>query len=278
MRKAIVLYLPVLHLGYLNFFSKNQDVNTVFVLDKSITNARSFQKDLRALPPNLAAKMVQELHYESTAYVVEASDISDRLSSFDHIIMPDEEICHEVANKYLKGKTVIFVTTFLRWESDSAKANKDVNCKQIVATGDMKKLIQNILKESNKSADQYRQVAAAVFKKGEFCISTHNKIVPSIYTYFYEGDPRSQFKKGIHIELSLALHAEAGLIAEAAKHKGIGLNGAEMLVTDFPCPPCAKLIAHSGIKKVYFMKGYAVLDGERILRDNDVEIVKIKTS
>ena len=49
-----------------------------------------------------------------------------------------------------------------------------------------------------------------------------------------------------------------------------------MIVTDFPCPPCAKLVAYSGIKKLFYLKGYAMLDGERILKDAGVEIIKIK--
>ena len=45
-----------------------------------------------------------------------------------------------------------------------------------------------------------------------------------------------------------------------------------MYVTVFPCPPCAKLIAYSGIKRLYCGGGYAVLDGEEVLKSNGVEI------
>ena len=69
--------------------------------------------------------------------------------------------------------------------------------------------------------------------------------------------------------------AEAGMIAEAAK-KGVSLEGTEMYVTDFPCPVCAKQIAYSGVKKLYYTKGYSVLDGERILKDNGVRIIQVK--
>ena len=38
------------------------------------------------------------------------------------------------------------------------------------------------------------------------------------------------------------MHAEARLIAAAAR-EGRATAGAVLYVTDFPCPPCAKLIA-----------------------------------
>lgn len=102
----------------------------------------------------------------------------------------------------------------------------------------------------------------------------HNKHVPTEYVTAYEGDPRASFHKGEYLKVSTAVHAEALLIAEAAK-QGISLDGAELLVTTFPCPVCAKQIAYSGVKKVYFIEGYSVLDGERILKDKKIKIEKI---
>ncbi|NCS97095.1 MAG: deoxycytidylate deaminase, partial [Candidatus Pacebacteria bacterium] len=89
-----------------------------------------------------------------------------------------------------------------------------------------------------------------------------------------DSDPRNSFHKGEHIELSTAIHAEAALIADAAK-KGISLEGTQLYVTTFPCPACAKLIACSGITKLYFSEGYSMLDGEKILNDAGVLLSKI---
>jgi dCMP deaminase len=48
-----------------------------------------------------------------------------------------------------------------------------------------------------------------------------------------------------------------------------------MYVTDFPCPPCAKLIAGAGIARLYFRTGYAVLDGQDVLEQAGVEVVQV---
>ena len=71
------------------------------------------------------------------------------------------------------------------------------------------------------------------------------------------------------------MHAEAAVIAEAAK-KGIATQGCDVYATTFPCPTCAKLIAAAGIKKLYYQDGYALLDGENVLKSAGVKIIKVK--
>jgi dCMP deaminase len=107
-------------------------------------------------------------------------------------------------------------------------------------------------------------------------ISGHNGPFPTEYTTLLEGDPRITANRGELIDLSKDIHAEQSVITEAARH-GISLEGLSMVVSMFPCPICAKLIAASGIKSCYFVEGYATLDGQKDLKDAGVEIVRIDT-
>ena len=50
-------------------------------------------------------------------------------------------------------------------------------------------------------------------------------------------------------------HAEANAIAQAAKH-GVMIDGSEMYVTASPCLTCFKLVANSGITKIYYKEFY----------------------
>jgi len=59
---------------------------------------------------------------------------------------------------------------------------------------------------------------------------------------------------------SLALHAEANAILYAAKNK-VDMDGSTLYVTLSPCLPCARIIFSVGIKKVIFLKSYAVYKG-----------------
>lgn len=51
------------------------------------------------------------------------------------------------------------------------------------------------------------------------------------------------------------VHAEANAVAQAAKN-GIRIDEAEIYVTASPCLTCFKLIANSGIKKIFYKEFY----------------------
>jgi dCMP deaminase len=128
--------------------------------------------------------------------------------------------------------------------------------------------------EAEKSSDWWRRVGSVIIKNEKIIIAAHNEHLPSQHSPYVNGDPRNNFHKGVHLELGTSIHSEAGAISQAAKD-GLSLDGAEIYVSTFPCPPCAKLIACSGIRKVYYRVGYGVLDGESILKQYGVEIIKV---
>ena len=137
----------------------------------------------------------------------------------------------------------------------------------------MMKLAQS---SAQKSSDFWRQVGAVlVGQDGEVISAGSNRHMPDDQTPYIMGDTRGLFHKGQHMELSTAAHAESSLIAKAAK-QGISLEGASLYVTDFPCPYCARMIAMSGIKKLYFSKGYAVMDGQEVLKQANIKISKVE--
>lgn len=51
------------------------------------------------------------------------------------------------------------------------------------------------------------------------------------------------------------IHAEANAILQAAKN-GVRIEGAEVYITASPCWNCFKMIANTGIKKVYYGEFY----------------------
>ncbi len=51
------------------------------------------------------------------------------------------------------------------------------------------------------------------------------------------------------------VHAETNAVAQAAKH-GVRIDEAEIYVTASPCLTCFKLIANSGIRKIFFKEFY----------------------
>lgn len=68
------------------------------------------------------------------------------------------------------------------------------------------------------------------------------------------------------------IHAEANAIIQAAKN-GVAINEAEIYTTASPCWNCFKLIANSGIRKIYYGEFYR---DERIIKVADEIGVELK--
>jgi len=70
------------------------------------------------------------------------------------------------------------------------------------------------------------------------------------------------------------IHAEMNAIGKLARSNESG-NGAEMFITHAPCVECAKLIATSGIVRVYFGESYRSGDGVVFLQQCGINVQQI---
>ena len=274
--KVIIAYVPVIHKGYLNFFQKFSDITECFVVSQEhIDSLEYLKKDIRALDPSQQVALIKSLNIFTSVKVLEKTDLKLINQASTEVIMPNEDICSSLASSELKNATITYYPVFLRWNRDNVNTTHD----RTVAVTDSefdKHAIAQALITARSSPDIWRRVGAALVKDKTIVKIAYNNAVPNQHSSTMEGDPRNIFKRGVAIEMSTFLHAEAALIAEAAKN-GESLEGASLYVTTFPCPACAKLIAHSGIKKCYFKDGYAVLDGQSVLDQFKVKAIRVLT-
>ncbi|MDO8529446.1 MAG: deaminase [bacterium] len=283
-KKIILAYIPVLHEGYRLFLNKYRKNAELYILGQELIGEFEWlSKEIRALDPELIKKSVESWKLFQKIIIAGKNELKE-IRELEKIIMPDEDVTREIAKKYFPKKKIIFDSIFLRWDKNNALKENTINPNRIISKNQFdEEFIKLAFKEAQKSSDWWRRVGAAIVKDGKAIIVSRNRHLPSDHMPYANGDPRNNFHKGDHIELSTAIHAEAAAIAEAAK-KGISLEGSSMYVSTFPCPPCAKLVACSGIKKLYYTEGYGMLDGESILKNQGVEIifvdakVKIKKS
>jgi len=279
MKKVILAYIPVLHQGYWKFFKKYvSQVNTFYVFGHGLIEEFDHlsRKDIRALTPEHVKCAIESWSLFLEVRIADHNVLEDIQSMRAMVIMPDEDECHELAEKYLGNCHVEFDSVFLRWDKSRSLAQEQVGYSRVVPfEGLAADMLSVAAEEAKKATNWWRQVGAVIARDGDILLTGYNRQVPSSRIAYYEGDVRSFFKKGLYIELTTDLHAEARMISEAAK-KGISLEGADLYITTFPCPPCSKIVAFSGIKRCYFNSGYAMLDGQRILEDQGVEIIYVK--
>jgi dCMP deaminase len=270
---SVVAYIPVLHEGYRRFLEAHGREKPLYVVGRELyADYRPLAKDIRALDPELVASAVAAWGICSQVAVLTADNLGDLAGV--SLVLPDEDVSHQLVERFFPRNEVRYASVFLRW--DKTKTVQMLEPRPVervspdVAFDDLRLAAETA---ALGSVDWWRRVGAAIrFASGEVR-SVTNEHHPHELSAYVVGDPRSNFFKGVGLELSTVTHAEARLIAEAARD-GLATAGAVMFVTDFPCPPCAKLIAAAGVSRLYFREGYAVLDGQHVLDAAGVEIVQ----
>lgn len=274
-----VAYVPVLHAGYRAFFDTalHDGAEAIYLIGDDILAAHEEldyinRKDrLRAIPVERMQKALGVLT-EVPVHILTRENVATLESAV--IVAPQEDITDLLVREYFTDAEVKQVPIFLRWHRDNTAEEKAVEAHRGDITDLDRAFMVQACTEGEKSFDWWRQVGAVIAKDSEVLLVGRNTHVPHEQSPNINGDPRSVSKRGVDIHLTTALHGEGALIAEAAR-KGMSLDGATLYVTDFPCPYCARLIAHSGIKKCFFARGYAALDGEAVLKDAGVELIHV---
>jgi dCMP deaminase len=303
--EVAVAYIPVLHEGYRRFVEAHASGRPLYLIGPDLyRDYRPLAKDIRCLDAQLVAASIRAWEVCSQVEVLDEQGAERLADEGPTLTLPAEDVSYQVVERWFSRSPVRYDTVFLRWDKTRAAAMTPPVAARGVkgparlaepispartsgelptepgATADvgddalLAELAGAAWAKAAGSVDWWRQVGAAIrFADGTIAaaVNEHN---PDPLSAYVVGDPRANFSQGVHLELSTATHAEARLIAEAARD-GTSTEGAVLYVTDFPCPPCAKLIAAAGIARLYFATGYAVLDGQDVLAAAGVEVVQV---
>lgn len=274
--KAVVAYVPVVQQGYINLLKRHPDAN-LYILDSDVIKEFGYlRKDIRALAPAETVKAVGALKLVKSVQLADKATLQNLREEL--VIMPQDDLAAELSSKYLGGKTIKLEPVFLRWDRDNSTANQEVEPDAVIASGDFEnKIIGLLYAEGAKATSWWRRVGVAIIKAGKVILSAHNQNMPTQYSSFIDGDPRSALNRGVGIEFTNDAHAEATMIARAARD-GIALRGSSIYVDTFPCPKCAKDIVNAGIKECYYVSGYAVTDALSVMHSAGIKVIKIDTN
>lgn len=302
----LIAFVPVLHKGYIDLFKKYPGELGILGTDV-IADFTSLTRDCRVVDPEVMKLAIESLGIFSSVRILSKSDLASVawgpvasdpvgaqtdgavlratgglprrhpvLPSLEsvQIIMPDEDVSHELAKQYFDDR-VTFESIFLRWDGMRTLRENIIAPNRKITSGEFARSMMNTaITASMKSSDWWRQVGTVIVKNETIVAISYNKHLPTDHHLDIEGDPRTNFNAGERIDLTTAIHSEALAVAQSAKN-GTSLNGAEAFVTTFPCPNCARLLAESGIRTVYYQKGYSLLDAEEIFKAYGVEVVLV---
>jgi dCMP deaminase len=276
MSEVLLAYVPVLHEGYRRFLESHGPGRALHLIGPELyAEERPLAKDIRALGAEHAAAAIEAWGVCAGVSVLDVAGAERLAAEAPALIAPAEDVSYAVVERFFARCEVRYDTVFLRWDKTRTAALLEPEAAPALeGDGALAELAAAAADAAGGSIDWWRRVGAAIRFADGTVETARNEHLPHPLAAYAAGDPRSNFYKGVALELSTAHHAEARLIAAAAR-AGRSTEGAVMYVTDFPCPPCAKLIAAAGVERVYFRDGYAVLDGEDVLREAGVELLRV---
>ncbi len=289
-QQMVVWYMPVIHQGYLNYWQQLAQEHTaanlslVGISPALAAKLQSVKTDPATLNSEAITILWKSLSDQAITWLDE--DFFSRPGSVAHLLqtaqtvhLVDDVVSRQFWQQCLtqiseeKLPTVQWHSVFLRWDAASVQQTTQIDCPK---TSDKaaRKWMLNAKKLAEKSSDWWRQVGAIAVKKDSDIIRAYNQGMPDDHSPYQVGAVRDFIETGSQPELANYIHAEQAVIAQAAK-QGIALANCDLYVTHFPCPVCAKLIAQSGIKKVFFATGSATLDGLQVLQQYGVTITQV---
>ena len=141
-------------------------------------------------------------------------------------------------------------------------------------------LVETAFTWAKRSTCDRLHVGAVIHREGRILVQGYNGAPAGMAHCNHECDcaDRGFFSTVSHDEecpadkpCTISVHAEANAIAYAARY-GVGLEGSEIVITDQPCLNCAMLIINAGIRSVWYVRKYRVLDGIDLLSVAGIKI------
>ncbi|MBS3902796.1 MAG: hypothetical protein KGZ30_00245 [Anaplasmataceae bacterium] len=274
MTKVLVVYVPVVHQGYLNFFKKHQDASTLYLLgEEFIKKFFPLHKEIRALDVITTKKIIETFNIFHQVQILTPEFLYELQGK--KVVLADEEVSRQFSKEYISSENIEYDSVFLRWDEVNIKSEKPAIFDEESSAPFDKKMMDEAESEAQKSADWWRQVGGVVVKDKKIIMRGHNTHLPTDHIQYIEGDPRDIVQAGTSPDIATSIHSEQLMVAEAAR-RGIALENADLYLTVFPCHTCAKIVATAGIKRCFFRKGNAYLDSERVFKNAGVKIIYVK--
>ncbi len=274
MSKSLLLHIPVLHNGYIKLFEKYSDnVETVYIFDKDLISELSEFNEIRSVSPSMIVKMIKSLNFKFETKLLSKKSL--KTISKSELIISDESIAKSFLKKYLPEKKINIETVFLRWDEGNVQSPNPPHYDSESGSPFDLKMMLKAKEVGGSSTDWWRRVGCVVVKNKKVLVSSFNEHFPTNDTQYAEGDPRDFVKSGKLGFLASSAHAEQMAIAKAA-NKGISLKDADIYVSTYPCPTCAKLAAAAGIKRCYFQGGNSYLDVEAVFKSTGLKAILVK--
>src|ERR1700684_2329790 len=115
--EVVVAYIPVLHEGYVRFLEAHGRGQPLFLIGPELyADYRPLAKDIRRLDAELAASAIAAWEVCSEVRVLDEQSAMRRAEESPRITLPDEDVSHQVVERFFPRCEVRYDSVFLRWD------------------------------------------------------------------------------------------------------------------------------------------------------------------
>lgn len=273
----LIAYIPVLNKMYVNWFERHPESNLYLISNEvAMQLLPRLERNIGALPSYSVARFIRSERY--ARHVTVLHELIKTQIPNGVCIMPDEDVSVLFAKNYLSPGQVQYEEIWGRWDM-KAVINAQPVIPDVVLSFNETDLarIKEAENLARRSPDWWRQIGIIAFRGDTPIGFGWNEHFPTEYETVMCGDPRMNFEAGdpAGMDAYVSLHAEEYLGAQCAK-EGIFLKGASVYIDTFPCGRCARFLSLTGIKTLYFRKGYSFLKGFEVLKSRGIRIVQVR--
>ncbi len=163
--------------------------------------------------------------------------------------------------------------SFLNEEEEKFKKVSKKNSKLQLQNEDLMRFCEDI---SRLSWDWTGQTGCCLIKDGEILEYGYNKVVPYAASMFHSGSIREKRHTpiGENLELGETVHAELNAILRM-NAKGKSLEGVDLWINKFHCPYCARVVASSKVKRVFYKDEYTNDFSYVMMKSSGKKVVKV---
>jgi len=156
-KKILILHIPVIHKGYLDFFRKIKGkVSSIYLIDKKLQEELSeIKMDIASIDSKVIKELLNKIGFQNVL-ILSRNNI-EKIKG-ERIILVQDEVSRNLYNKYLRRKKIEWESVFLRWDKKQVLAELPAKNISVSKKPFDLKMMKEAYKESEKSSDWWRQI------------------------------------------------------------------------------------------------------------------------
>ena len=114
-KKSLVIHVPVIHKGYLDFLNSVKDrTSAIYLIDNSLLEKLTeFKPDIASISVDMSGDLLKKMGFETVKVLNDGNVQSLR---GQELILINDEASRNLYQKFFNGEKVEWQSVFLRWD------------------------------------------------------------------------------------------------------------------------------------------------------------------